>query len=126
MKRIFKVLSVALVLGLLVFTLASCSAEKKYEKYAEQIRVAEAKDEAISYADVIKKLGEPTENYTTEISFGSLEVKRSGSAYWYDGCADKDALDEKLEAGKEVVYIVVTFKDGFAIDAEVKVKIPQE
>lgn len=118
MKKTFKVIFSVLVCMALVFTLASCSAEKKYEKYEEKINVAAAKEEYISYDEVVKKLGDPTKN--TTVSYGN--TKESGFCIWYAGCEDMDELEEKLEEGKEIPYIYVTFKDGNAIDAEFGIK----
>lgn len=120
MTKTFKSICAVLVCALLALTLMSCSAEKKYEKYAEQIRVAEAKEEALTYAEVIEKLGAPTVNLTSSI-FGSGE---SGWATWYDRCESQEDLDAKLEAGKSVPYISVSFSGGKAVDAKTGVKAP--
>ena len=73
MTKTIKSLFAVIVCALAILTLASCSAQKQYDKYAEKIRVAEAKGEAISYAEVIEKLGAPTLNATTSL-FGSGET----------------------------------------------------
>ena len=118
MKKTFKVIFSVLACMLLVFTLASCSAEKKFEKYEEKINVAAAKEDYISYDEVVKKLGDPTQNAT--VSLGN--TKETGFCIWYAGCEDMDELKEKLEEGKEVPYIYVTFNDGDAIEAEFGIK----
>ena len=101
--------------------IASCSAQKKYEKYAEDIRVAEAKGEAKTYAEVVDKLGAPTVNFTASLG-GSGE---NGYCIWYADCASMDDVDAKLEAGKEVPYIRVTFSGGKAVDAKTGVDTPK-
>ena len=122
MTKTFKTICSVLVCALLTLTLASCSAQKKYEKYAEDIRVAAAKEDHITYEEAVKKLGEPTVNLS--MSIGSSGV--SGWVTWYDGCEDNDALEAKLEAGKEVAYITVSFSGGKAVDAKAGVETPKE
>lgn len=113
MTKTIKVVCSVLACLLLVLGLASCSTQKKWEKYAEDIRVAEAKGEALSYADVLGELGNPTVNLT--FSFGGSG--ESGSATWYEGCGTYEDLQAKVDAGEEVLYIKVTFSGGKAIDA---------
>lgn len=122
MTKTIKTICSLLVCALLVLTLASCSAEKKYEKYAEDIRVAVAKEEPKSYADVIDKLGAPTQELTGDV-FGT---GKGGWATWYDGCENYEEVEAKIEAGKKVAYITVTFSEGKAIKAEAGVKAPEE
>ena len=122
MTKTFKSICTIFVVALLALVLVGCSAEKKYEKYAEKIRVAEAKNEALTYAEVIDKLGAPTINLTTSI-FGSGET---GWCTWYDGCDTTEELNEKLEAGKKVAYISVSFSGGKAVDAKTGVEAPKE
>lgn len=122
MTKTIKTICSLLVCALLVLTLASCSAEKKYEKYAEDIRVAVAKEEPKTYAEVIDKLGAPTVNITA--SFGGSG--ENGSCTWYADCASMDDVEAKLDAGKEVPYIRVLFSGGKAIEAEAGVKSPKE
>ena len=121
MTKTIKTICSLLVCALLVLTLASCSAQKKYEKYAEDIRVAAAKEEYKTYEEVVKKLGTPTVNLTGSL-FGSGV---SGLATWYADCANADELQAKLDAGKEVPYITVNFADGKAKDASTGVKAPE-
>lgn len=122
MTKTIKTICSLLACALLVFTLASCSAQKKYEKMAENIRVAQAKEEPLTYEDVAKKLGDPTIDLSA--SFGSSG--KTGWITWYDGCEDNDAYEAKLEEGKEVPYITVSFRDGKAVDAEAGVKTPDK
>lgn len=104
MKKILK----ALVAVFAVITLAGCS--KVSEKYAENIRVAEAKGEHITYAEVIDDLGLPHEEWNL------LLVKFSK---WYKGYDSKEEALAAIEAGKEVAYITVSFdSNNKAIDAE--------
>lgn len=121
MTKTMKVICSVLVCALLTLTLASCSAQKKYEKMAEDIRVAVAKEEPLSYEKVVEKLGQPTINLS--MSIGGSGV--NGWITWYDGCENQEALDAKLEEGKEVAYIRVSFASGKAVDAEAGVKTPK-
>lgn len=121
MTKTFKIICSVLVCALLTLTLASCSAQKKYEKIAEDIRVAVAKEEPLSYEKVVEKLGQPTINLS--MSIGGSGV--NGWITWYDGCENQDALDAKLEEGKEVAYIRVSFAGGKAVEAEAGVKTPK-
>ena len=121
MTKTIKTICSVLVCALLVLTLASCSAEKKYQKIAEDIRVAEAKGETLTYEEVVKKLGTPTIN--ASISVGSSGA--NGAVYWYHKCENQEALNAKLEAGKSVPYIKVTFLGGKAVDATAAVKVPE-
>lgn len=122
MTKTIKTICSLLVCALLVLTLASCSAQKKYEKYAEDIRVAEAKGEAKTYAEVIDKLGVPTQDLTSDL-FGS---GKGGWATWYADCETMKDVEAKLDAGKEVPYITVTFSGGKAVEAEAGVSTPEE
>lgn len=122
MTKTLKTICSLFICALLVLTLASCSKQKEYEKYAEDIRVAEAKGEAKSYADVLGKLGTPTVNATFALG-GSGET---GSCTWYADCANMDDVEAKLDAGKDVPYIQVTFSGGKAIDAKAGVSHPEE
>lgn len=117
MKKTLRIFGLAFICSLLVLTLASCSAQKQLEKTAEKIRVAEAKEEPLTYEKVEKMLGEPTIDAT--VSVGSRG--KSGLVTWYAGCKTIEEADEKVNAGKDVAYIVVTFEDGKAINAKVSV-----
>ena len=104
MKKLLK----ALIAVFAVVVLAGCS--KVSEKYAEDIRVAEAKGEHITYAEVIDDLGLPHEEWNL------LLVKFSK---WYKGYDSKEEAKAAIEAGKEVAYITVSFdSNNRAIDAE--------
>ena len=122
MTKTFKSLCAIIVCALAVLTLASCSAQKQYDKYAEKIRVAEAKGEAITYAEVIDKLGQPTLNATASI-LGSGET---GYAVWYADCADLEEVSALHEQGKSVPYIQITFAGGKATNAESGTSTPDE
>ena len=104
MKKFFK----AMLAVLTVVVLASCS--KVTDSYAEKIRVAEAKGENMTYAEVIDDLGLPHEEWNLVL------VKYSK---WYKGYETKEEAQAALEEGKTVAYIVITFNsDNLAIDAE--------
>jgi ABC-type metal ion transport system substrate-binding protein len=104
MKKFFK----AILAVLTVVVLASCS--KVTDSYAEKVRVAEAKGENMTYAEVIDDLGLPQEEWNL------LLVKYSK---WYKGYETTEEAQAALEEGKTVAYIVITFNsDNLAIDAE--------
>lgn len=122
MTKTLKSICALLVCAVLTFTLASCSAQKKYEKMAEKIRVAEAKEEPLTYEEVVDKLGQPTVNGT----ISALGSGATGICVWYAGCESTEEFNEKLDNGKEVAYISVTFAKGKATNAEAGVKTPSE
>ena len=112
MKKFFK----AMLAVLTVVVLASCS--KVTDSYAEKIRVAEAKGENMTYAEVIDDLGLPHEEW--DFSIGSL-ISFGKYSKWYKGYETKEEAQAALEEGKTVAYIVITFNsDNLAIDAEYK------
>ena len=98
-------------LGALViaFSLTACGIS---EKTAEKIKVAAAKDEHWTYAEVIEKLDAPTLDATVEV-FGF----RAGAMTWYVGYESYDEAKAAVEAGKTVKVLVVTIVDGKATDA---------
>jgi len=104
MKKFLK----ALVAVLAVVVLAGCS--KVTEKYAEDIRVAEAKGEHMTYAEVVDDLWLPH----SDISLPLI----GKTATWYKGFKSADEANAAYEEGKTVAYITITFnsKDQ-AIDA---------
>lgn len=104
MKKLLK----ALIAVFAVVVLAGCS--KVSEKYAEDIRVAEAKGEHMTYGEIYEDLGAPHEEWNL------LLVKFSK---WYKGYDSKEEAKAAIEAGKEVAYITVSFdSNNRAIDAE--------
>jgi spermidine/putrescine-binding protein len=115
MKKILK----ALLAVVAVVVLAGCN--KVSENYAEKIRVADAKGENLTYAEVKEDLGEPHINLVIE-AFGLS----GGTATWYKGYESKEEADAAFEAGKTVAYITVTVADGKAIDAKYGEKVPSK
>lgn len=112
MKKLFK----ALLAVVAVVVLAGCS--KVSEGYAEDIRVAEAKGEHMTYAEVIDDLGLPHEEWNL------LLVKFSK---WYKGYDSKEEALAAIEAGKKVAYITVSFdSNNKAIDAEYGEAVKEE
>lgn len=116
MKRKGLFLGLALVLGL---GLASCGIN---EKSAEKINVAAAKEDHFTYEEVIKKYGTPVVNGVVS-GFG---VEETGVCTWYEGCENMDEVNAKLEKGKSIDVLVVTFANGLATKAEYSVAEPKE
>lgn len=110
MKKFLK----ALVAVFAIVALAGCS--KVSESYAEDIRVAEAKGEHITYAEVIDDLGLP---HAELALLGKVST-------WYKGYDSKEEADAAYEAGKTVAYITITFDmNNKAVDAEYGERVPE-
>lgn len=115
MKRIFKLSLMSLIAVFALFALVGCAGIN--EDFAAEIGEKAKVDEHYTYADLVDKLGEPTVGLSTNLG-GLIGV--SGVVQWSKGCEDKDALNEKLEAGKTVPTLYVTFVNGKATSAEYK------
>lgn len=113
MKRKGLFLGLALVLGL---GLVSCGIS---EKSAEKINVAAAKEDHMTYVELEKKYGEPA----IDLNLGML----GRTCTWLEGCATVEEADAKVDSGKTVDMLVVTFDgDGKAVKAEYGVWEPEE
>ena len=113
MKRKGLFLGLALVLGL---GLASCGINAKS---AEKINVAAAKEDHMTYLELEKKYGAPA----IDLNLGML----GRTCTWYEGCETVEEAQAKVEAGKTVDMLVVTFDgDGRALKAEYGVWEPKE
>lgn len=113
MKKFLK----ALVAVLAVVVLAGCS--KISEGYAEDIRVAEAKGEHMTYAEVVEDLGLPH----VDLVFPVV----GGVATWYKGYESLDEATAAHDAGKTVSYITITFNGNkLATDAKYGEWTPEE
>ncbi len=115
MKRILKLSLLSFVAIFALFTLVGCAGIN--EDFAAEIKEKAKVDEHYTYADLVDKLGDPTIDVSSNLG-GLIGV--SGVVQWSKGCADKAALDEKLEAGKTVPTLYVTFLNGKATSAEYK------
>ena len=72
--------------------------------------------------EVIKKYGTPVVNGVVS-GFG---VEETGVCTWYEGCENMDEVNAKLEKGKSIDVLVVTFANGKATKAEYSVAEPKE
>lgn len=116
--KLIKKLSVFTILAVLFLAVASCGIN---EKYADKINKAAADKEYITYEEVVKKLGEDNiVDWTGSADLGFVDVKPSGVVYAIKGCDSWDDVEEKLEAGKTVKGIVITFLNGNATNAVYK------
>ena len=84
------------------------------QSYADKINKAAEKDEHIEYSEVIKKLGEENVIDITAEVLGY----RVGVVIGVKGLDDKEALEEKIEAGEKVEGIIVTIANGKAMSAK--------
>lgn len=84
------------------------------QSYADKINKAAEKDEHIEYSEVIKKLGEDNIVDLTAEVLGF----RVGVVIGVKGLDDKEALEEKIEAGEKVEGIIVTIANGKAMSAK--------
>ncbi len=102
-------------LGMLCL-LASCSMN---ENYAAKIRKANEKNTPYSYAEVIKKLGDPTEHRTSSgtKTYPFNTDNFTGFAVWYVGYNSEEEYNEAYNAGKKVKSMLITFEDGYAVNA---------
>ena len=103
MKKFAKIMALTMVVVLSVLVLASCGIN---EKTAEKINNAAKEGEAMSIADV-KKLcgGDPT--------FG-VDVTVAGVMTWVSGCKNAEDVKKKLDDGKKLKSLTVTFVLGKA------------
>ena len=114
MKKPFKTVVASLALAL-SFGLTSCGFVS--QSYADRINKAYASEtdkDDLTYEKVIKDLGDPAINITGSFSI----IKATGACTWYTGCKTVEDKNAKLEAGKNVDYLIVTFLNGIATAAE--------
>lgn len=106
-----KLLSLLLVLGL-ALVLVGCGSVS--QNYADKVNKKAEDEKYLTYDQVMKDLGKnPISDLTAE-GFG---VGRSGAVTWAKGCKSADDYDKKLDAGKTVKTITVTFLNGKATAA---------
>ena len=114
MKKSLKTIVACLGLAL-TFGLTACGSVS--QGYADKINKAyatETKDDDLTYEQVLKDLGDPAINITGSFSV----IKATGACTWYKGCKTVEDKNKKLEEGKNVDYIIVTFLNGTATGAE--------
>lgn len=101
--KVVLVLFLALCLGML----AGCGSVS--QSYADKVNEAMKNDEAYTYEKVLKDLGDPT---TSAIVGG--KDKATGVCIWWKGCKTTDDVKKKINDGKEVPAITITFTAGKA------------
>ena len=109
--KLIKKFSLVFMLFACLLSLVSCA---NLEKYASKINKAADKDDHITYAEVVKKLGKDNIiDATTEV-FGF----RGGVIICVKGCQSWDDVQAKLDAGKKVEGIYITILNSKATHAE--------
>lgn len=101
--KVVLVLFLALCLGLL----AGCGSVS--QSYADKVNEAVKNEEPLTYEKVLKDLGDPT---TSGIIGG--KDKATGVCIWWKGCKTTDEVSKKIQDGKEVPAITITFAAGKA------------
>ena len=109
-----KKLVLLFVVAFLALTLIGCGSIS--QSYADKVNEGAESKQYLTYDVVLEDLGEPTVNATV-----ALIGKASGLCTWYKGCKTSAEKDEKLEAGKSVDCLVITFVDGAATAASFSV-----
>ena len=108
MKRI---VSFALVIMLALTMLVSCGSVS--ERYAKKINKAAEKGDKYTYEQVMKDLGDYAVDLTSEYT-------HTGCIIAVKGCDSFEDIEEKIEEGKTIKGIVITFAVGKATFAEYK------
>lgn len=81
------------------------------EGYVSKVEKAAESGERLTYSEVIKDLGEAT------IKGGATGDFATGVFVWVKGCDSAAEANEKLEAGKKVEALYITFAAGKAVSA---------
>lgn len=105
MKKFAKVVSIALVAVLALGLLCACGVS---QNAADKINEKAEKKEYYTKEELVKKYGEPTIDAT---------VAGIGACTWVNGCKTLEEVEEKLDAGKKLEALVVTFAGGKAMSA---------
>lgn len=104
MKKGFKGLLTGLCLAFALL-LTGCGVN---QKSADKIKESIANHNPMTLEEVKKEIGKPTDD-----SLYSATLK-SGIMFWVDGCKDWEAVEKKLDAGKQLKAIGVTFVNNTA------------
>lgn len=110
MKKTIRIVSLMLVMVLLCGAMFSCS--KVSESYADKINEAADEGEHLTYDEVKEALGDNIVADATVLGTGLVIAVK--------GCEDWDEVEDKLDDGKTVKGIYVTFAGGKAMSAEYK------
>ena len=105
MKKILSKVFAFMGALVIAFSLASCGISAKS---AEKINVAAAKDDHLTYSEVMDKFGAPTVNLT---------IAETGWCTWYEDCESAEDYQNKLEEGKTIGVLRVYFVSGKAQSA---------
>ena len=112
MKKITKILALALLVVLCLTALTACS--NISQAYADKINKAAEKDKPLTYSEVLEDLGDNAIDIV-------VPIINTGVIIAAQGCESLEELNAKLEEGKQVKGIVVTIAGGEAVKAEYKV-----
>lgn len=93
MKRTLKLSALLAICFTALLVLASCNVS---QSYADKINEKAKAEEHYTYAEVVKKLGEPTVKGVASI--GSLG--ETGACVWVKGCATYEEAKAKADEGK--------------------------
>ncbi len=107
MKKLF----VFFALLFAVVGLTGCS--KVSASYAEKINVAAAKEEHITYAEVMEALGDEAQDYTVTI-LGST----NGFIYAIKGVTTKEEFEELRDSEEPTECLIITIANGKATGAK--------
>ena len=107
MKKLF----VFFALLFAVVGLTGCS--KVSASYAEKINVAAAKEEHITYAEVMEALGDEAQDYTVTI-LGST----NGFIYAIKGVTTKEEFEELRDSEEPTECLIITIGNGKATGAK--------
>lgn len=109
MKKFTKILALACA-GLM---LVGCGVSQGTADKINAAYATESTKDDWTWEKCLKTLGEPTVNLTVDAPV----VGRAGIAQWVVGCKDAEQLSAKVEAGKEMNALSVTFAKGIAVSA---------
>lgn len=100
---------------LFLLTLVSCGGIS--QSYADKINKKAEAEEHLVYSQVVKKLGKNIVSNAT-LGAGDDDKTRSGAVIAVKGCKTWDEVEDKIDNGKDVKGIIVTFVLGKAVSAE--------
>jgi len=112
MKKITKILALALLVVMCLTVLTACS--NISQAYADKINKAAEKDKPLTYSEVLEDLGDNAIDIV-------VPIINTGVIIAAQGCESLEDLNAKLDEGKTVKGIVVTIAGGEAVKAEYKV-----